>query len=141
VNNPPTDAPGTFAAWTSAPLTQPATIVGAPTLDVRLSAPTAAATQGTGPAGQLVMFAKIYDVAPDGTVLLKNRLVSPVRIADVTRPVRIELPAVAHQIAAGHRIRVVLAASDAAYGGNTAPHTVTVHGGTLLVPVVRPFAL
>ena len=123
---PATDAPGTFGSWTSAPMSGPTVIVGSPTLDVTLTSPAAAATQATGPAGQLVVFAKIYDVAPDGTQTLHNRLVSPVRIADVTKRVHIELPGVVQRIAQGHRLRLVLAASDAAYAGNAAVLPVTV---------------
>ncbi len=96
---PPTDAPGTFGSWTSAPMGGATTIVGSPTLDVTLTSAAAAATQATGPAGQLVVFAKIYDVAPDGTQTLHNRLISPVRIADVTKRVHIELPGVVQRIA------------------------------------------
>jgi ABC-2 type transport system ATP-binding protein len=123
---PPSDGPGTFGAWTSAPFTGDTTVVGVPTLTVRLDSPAAAATQATGPAGQLVVFAKIYDVAPDGTQTLHNRLISPVRVGDVTEPVRIELPGVAQRFAKGHRLRLVLAASDAAYAGNNAVLPVTV---------------
>ena len=117
---PPTDAPGTFAQWTSAPVSGPTVLVGSPTLDLTLSSPAAAATQAVGPAGQLVVFAKIYDVAPDGTQTLHNRLISPVRVADVTERVHIELPGVVQRIQKGHRVRLVLAASDAAYAGNAA---------------------
>ena len=128
---PPTDAPGTFGSWTSAPMTRETVLVGSPTLDVTLTSPAAAATQATGPAGQLVVFAKIYDVAPDGTQTLHNRLISPVRIADVTQRVHIELPGVVQRIAKGHRLRLVLAASDAAYAGNAAVLPVTVTANPL----------
>ena len=64
---PDVNLPGTFASWTGAPLSAPVTVVGTPTLDVQLSAPAAALSQGSGPAGQLVLFAKLYDVGPDGT--------------------------------------------------------------------------
>jgi predicted acyl esterase len=127
VNNPPSDGPGTFVAFTSRPLRHATDLVGAPRLTVRLSAPVAAATQAGGPAGQLVLFAKIYDVAPDGTKTLHQRLVSPVRVGDVTKPVQITLPAVVQRFAAGHRIQVVLAASDSAYAGNAAAQPVTVN--------------
>ena len=40
-----------------------------------------------------MLFAKIYDVAPDGTKMLQNRLISPVRVADVTKPVTSRCPA------------------------------------------------
>ena len=116
-------------------------MVGSPTLEVTLDSKAAAATQAGGPAGQLVVFAKIYDVAPDGTQTLHNRLISPTRIADVTQRVRIELPGVVQRFEKGHRIRLVLAASDAAYAGNTAVRPVTVAAdkkdpAVLMLPVV-----
>ena len=126
VDNPVSDAPGTFAAFTSAPLAKGASIVGSPRLTLHLDAPVATGSQATGPGGQLVLFAKVYDVAPDGTPTLKHRLVSPVRVADVTKPVRVELPGVVHRVRKGHRIQLVLAASDAAYAGNTLAQPVTV---------------
>ena len=126
VNNPPSDAPGTFAAFTSPVLTAPAEVVGSPVVNLHLSAPAAAATQAGGPSGQLVLFAKVYDVAPDGTKVLKNRLISPLRVTDVTKPVTLHLPGIVHRFATGHRIQVAVAASDFAYAGNTAPQPVTI---------------
>ena len=126
VNNPVSDAPGTLAAFISAPLARGASIVGSPRLTLHLDAPVAAQSQAGGPSGQLVLFAKLYDVAPDGTPTLKHRLVSPVRVGDVTKPVRVELPGIVHRVRKGHRIQVVLAASDFAYAGNPAPQPVTV---------------
>jgi predicted acyl esterase len=123
---PPTDAPGTFASWTSEPLRAATVTVGMPTLDLKLTSPVAAASQSAGPDGQLVVFVKLYDVAPDGTKTLQHRLISPVRIADVTQMVHIELPGVVQRWAKGHRIQLVLAASDTAYNGNTAALPVTV---------------
>ena len=141
VNNPPSDQPGTFAAFTSAPLARSATLVGSPRLTLHLQAPVAAGTQSAGPAGKLVLFAKIYDVAPDGTQTLQNRLISPVRVSDVTKPVAVTLPGVVQRFPAGHRIRLVVAASDAAYAGNVAPQPVTVttsaqQPGVLGLPLV-----
>jgi putative CocE/NonD family hydrolase len=123
----PVDAPGTFAAWTTPPLPADVVTVGVPTLDVRLDCPAAALSQATGPAGQLVLFAKLYDVAPDGSITLPERIVSPVRVADVTRVVHIQLPGLVKRWPAGHRIRLVLAASDGAYAGNATVLPVTVH--------------
>ncbi len=126
VNQEPRDAPGTFAAWTTPVLDRAVDLVGSSDLTLHLDAPTAAATQGTGPGGKLVLFAKIYDVAPDGSKTLQHRLISPARVADVTKPVKVELPGVAQRFAAGHRIQVVVAASDFAYAGNLVTHPVTV---------------
>jgi predicted acyl esterase len=112
---PPFDGPGSYGAWTTDPLAVPMDIVGVPRLDVRFDAPVVAAVQAQGPAAQLLVFAKLYDVAPDGSQHLVHRLVSPTRVADVAQPVRIELPGIVHRLEAGHRLRLVLAATDAAY--------------------------
>ena len=127
----PSDAPGTFGAWTTPALPSATTIVGAPTLDVRFESPAVAVSQATGPAGQLQVFAKMYDVAPDGTQTLVHKLISPVRVADVTQPVHIELPAIVHRVEAGHRIRLVLASTDAAYKNAYAVQPVTVRANPL----------
>jgi predicted acyl esterase len=99
------------------------------------------ATQAGGPGGQLVLHAKLYDVGPDGAIELPNRLISPVRVADATKPVTVELPAIVHRFAAGHRLVVVLAGGDMAYRGSPLPQPVTLSTGPgldqrLTVPVV-----
>ncbi len=137
VDNPVSDGPGTFAAFTSAPLARGVAIVGSPRLTLHLDAPVAARTQAGGPLGRLVLFAKVYDVAPDGTPTLKNRLVSPVRVGDVTRPVKVQLPGIVHKVRKGHRIQVVLAASDFAYANNDLVQPVTVTTGPDAPSVLR----
>ncbi len=141
VNNEPSDAPGTFAAFTSKALTANADVVGAPVVTLHLTAPVAAQSQAAGPSGQLVLFAKVYDVAPDGKKVLKNRLISPVRVADVTKPLTVKLPGIVHRFATGHRIQVAVAASDFAYAGNTVAQPVTISTSpaapsTLALPIV-----
>lgn len=138
----PYDTAGTFGAWSTAPLAGPLTIVGSPTLDIRFDSPAVAATQGTGPGGQLQVFAKLYDVSPDGTTTLVHKLISPVRVPDVTQPVHVELPAIVHRVEAGHRLRLVLAATDAAYKNAYAVQPVTVSASptdpaAFSLPVVR----
>ena len=123
--------PGTFASWTGAPLAQATTVVGSPKLDVTLSAPAAALTQAAGPGGQLVFFAKVYDVDASGTAFLINGLVAPIRVADVTRPIHVTLPAFAHRFAAGHRIAVYIAGGDTNYRAGTTPTPVSVTTGSL----------
>lgn len=120
------DQEGTFAAFTTAPLAGATSLVGSPRLKLHLDSPTASLSEEGGPAGKLILFAKIYDVAPDDSVELQHRLISPVRVADVDKPVHVELPGVVQRIPEGHRIRVVIAASDAAYSNNHAPQAVTV---------------
>lgn len=112
--------------------------MGGPTLDVRLSAPTIAATQSVGPGGQLVLFAKLYDIAPDGSPKLINGLVAPVRVADATKPVHVRLPAIAHRFAAGHRIAVYLAGGDTNYRGAITSVPVTVDTGSATQVLTLP---
>ncbi len=137
VNNPPSDGPGTYAAFTTRPLARDAHLVGTPTLRLHVRAPAAQAGQSADPGTHLVLFAKLYDVAPDGTVTLQHRLISPVRVTDVTAPVRIVLPGVVQRIRAGHRIRVVVAASDQAYSGNAGSQPVTITTGPKHPSVLR----
>jgi predicted acyl esterase len=70
-----------------------------------------------------------------------HRLISPTRVADVTKPVTIELPGVVHRYVAGHQLRVVVAATDAAYRNNAVVTPVTVttspgDPGVLRLPVL-----
>jgi ABC-2 type transport system ATP-binding protein len=137
----PFDTPGTFGAWTTPRQPKALTIVGAPTLDVRFDSPAVALTQTVGPSGQLQVFAKLYDIAPDGSKSLVHKLISPVRVADITQPVHIELPAVVHRVDPGHRLQLVLASTDAAYKNAYAVQPVTVRASptapaTLSIPVV-----
>jgi putative CocE/NonD family hydrolase len=131
---PPSDPQGTYAAYTSEPLSSDLVSVGIPTLDVRVSAP--APGGAAGPAGQLVLFVKLYDVGSDGSIELVHRLISPVRVADPSQTLHITLPGVAHMYRAGHRIRLVIAGGDAAYKGNNAPTSVSITADP-----TRPYAL
>jgi hypothetical protein len=139
---PVTDPPGTAIRFATPRLTAPMDVVGSPRLTVRLSS-TAQATQAGGPGGQLVAYAKVYDIGPDGQAIeLPNRLISPVRVTDVTKPVTIELPGIVHRFDKGHRLAVVLAGGDLAYRGSTLPLVTTLATGPgagqkLTVPVVR----
>lgn len=143
LNDPaPYDTPGTYLGWTSAPLTAAMDVVGAPKATLKVASPSAERVQNSGDAAdRLVLFAKVYDVAPDGTKHLVNRLVSPVRVPDVTRPFTVELPGIVHRYEVGHRLSFVIAASDTAYFGNRGIKPVTVTStpqdtGVLELPVV-----
>lgn len=138
----PYDIKGTYLGWTSAPLTAPLDVVGAPRATLKVVSPKAERVQNSGDAAdKLVLFAKVYDVAPDGTRTLVNRLVAPVRVPDVTRPFTVELPGIVHRYEKGHKLRFVIAASDSAYFGNRGIKPVTVVSapqdtGVLELPVV-----
>ncbi|MEW1640710.1 CocE/NonD family hydrolase [Streptomyces sp. NPDC091219] len=138
----PYDTAGTFADWTTAPLTRTTDVVGAPRATIEVDSPKARRAQNSGDAADnLVLFAKLYDVAPDGTQTLVHRLVAPVRVPDVTKSFTVTLPGIVHRYGKGHRLRFVIAASDDAYTGNRGIKPVTVAGspqdtGVLELPVV-----
>ncbi|MEU1126510.1 CocE/NonD family hydrolase [Streptomyces sp. NPDC005899] len=138
----PYDTGGTHLGWSSAPLAAPLDVVGAPKATLRVDSPTAERVQDSGDAAdKLVLFTKVYDVSPDGSQKLVNRLVAPVRVPDVTRPFTVELPGIVHRFEAGHRLRFVIAGSDTAYFGNRGVKPVTVVSspgdtGVLELPVV-----
>jgi ABC-2 type transport system ATP-binding protein len=127
------DIPGQFAAFQSAPVPRSIDIVGAPTVQLRVASPTGAAT----------LFVKLYDVDPAGSPTLSAGLVAPVRLTGLptsvaaAQPVTVTLPAIVRQIAAGHRIRVVVATSDQAFLTPPQPTTYTVAvGSTVTLPTV-----
>ncbi|RZU33131.1 CocE/NonD family hydrolase [Blastococcus saxobsidens] len=141
-SGPVSDPAGTAIRFSTEPLTSAMDVVGSPRLTVQLSSPRVAATQALGPGGRLVAYAKVYDVGPDGeAVELPHRLISPVRVPDVTEPVTVELPGIVHRFEEGHRLAVVLAGGDMAYRGSTVAQPVTLTTGTgapqsLTIPVV-----
>jgi predicted acyl esterase len=145
-SQPVFDAPGTFAQFTGEPLAADMDIVGVPTADVAVSAPTFEnVAPATGAPGLLTLFFKLYDVKPDGSVVLVHRLISPVRIADFTHPVHVELPGIVHRFEKGDRIALTVAASDAAYRGTNVVGPVTISTapgapGVVSLPVVAPDA-
>ncbi|MBP0459794.1 alpha/beta fold hydrolase [Streptomyces bomunensis] len=122
------DFPGQYARFVSRPLTSALRITGSPTVRVKVASST----------GQAVLFGKVYDVAPGGGRVLPSQLVTPVRVdgAKHGRTVTVTLPAVDHQVPAGHRLEVVLAATDLGYASPAAPatYTASLAGGSLSVP-------
>lgn len=138
----PYDTAGTYLGWTSAPLTRAVDVVGAPRARLKVVSPVTERVQRSGDAAdRLVLFAKLYDVAPGGGRTLVHRLVAPVRVPDVTKGFTVSLPGIVHRYEAGHRLRFVVAASDDAYAGNRGIKPVTVTSapgdtGTLELPVV-----
>ncbi|MFJ4081842.1 CocE/NonD family hydrolase [Streptomyces iakyrus] len=135
---PPHDTKGTHLDWTSEPLKRPLDVVGAPRATLKVVSPEAERTQNSADAAdKLVLFAKLYDVAPDGTRTLVRRLVAPVRVPDVTKSFTVTLPGIVHRYQAGHRLRFVIAASDDAYFGNRGIKPVTVISGPRNTGVLR----
>ncbi len=128
------DFPGQFAAFDSAPLTAPLTLTGAPRARITV--------RSDAPDGEAVLFAKVYDVGPDGRASLPHQLVAPLRVVNAGggQTVSVRLPAVDHQFPAGHRLRLVLAATDLAYASPATPASYRISlapgGAALTVPVV-----
>ncbi|MFF5446198.1 alpha/beta fold hydrolase [Streptomyces sp. NPDC012888] len=125
------DFPGQFARFDSAPLDTELRITGTPTVGVTV--------RSTAADGSAVLFGKVYDVGPDGRQqVLPSQLVAPVRVTGATAGATVELrlPAIDHKVEAGHRLRLVVAATDLGYATPAAPagYTVTVRG-PLQVPV------
>ena len=134
----PSDPPGAYAAFTSHPLGSDTISVGIPTADFTISA---TGTSSVDASTDVVLFGKIYDVAPDGSVTLVHRLVAPVRVAAGASKVHINLPGVAHLYPRGHQLRLVIATTDQAYVGSRAPHTITIsssrtEAGVLRIPIL-----
>ncbi|MEV5337552.1 CocE/NonD family hydrolase [Streptomyces sp. NPDC052676] len=113
------DFPGQYARFGSAPLRDDLRITGSPTATVHV--------KSTGE--DAVLFAKLYDVGPDGRQqVLPAQLVSPVRVEDARsgKDVTLTLPAIDHEVEKGHRLSLVLAATDLGYASPAAPATYTV---------------
>jgi ABC-2 type transport system ATP-binding protein len=135
----PSDTPGSFASWSSAALKHRVDVAGIPRATLHISAPSA---MSSPTALQLQLFAKVYDVAPNGTVDLVRRLVAPVRVKDASKPVHVQLPGIVHRFAKGHHIELVVAATDSAYrNANTVQPAIALTSKTapttLQLPIVK----
>ncbi|MFG2874878.1 alpha/beta fold hydrolase [Streptomyces sp. NPDC048337] len=126
------DFPGQNARFESEPLAKEVRITGTPTVTLNV--------RSTAADGSAVLFGKVYDVGPDGRQqVLPSQLVAPVRVENAQQgaPVELRLPAIDHAVEAGHRLRLVVAATDLGYATPAAPATYTVSArGPLSVPVV-----
>ncbi|MEU7728157.1 alpha/beta fold hydrolase [Streptomyces sp. NPDC040724] len=125
------DFPGQNARFESAPLTEDVQVTGTPTVTLNV--------RSTAADGSAVLFGKMYDVGPDGQQqVLPGQLVAPVRVENAQQgvSVQLKLPAIDHSAVAGHRLRLVVAATDLGYATPAAPaaYTVSVEG-PLAVPV------
>ncbi|WP_345429193.1 alpha/beta fold hydrolase [Actinoallomurus vinaceus] len=115
------DMPGQSAAFDTEPLDAPVQLTGSARVRVRVAG---------GPA---TLFAKVYDVGPDGQAEPARRLVAPLNVsgtADVT------LPPMDHRFDQGHRIRVVFGTTDMGYASPARPASYRVSvDSPLTVPV------
>ncbi len=136
---PGSDPPGTSVSYTTPPLKENLDLAGVPSVTFKVDAPTFA--PAPDPAAKLVLFAKLYDVAPDGKATLNRNLISAARVGDPTRPVTIELPGLVHRYAKGHVLRLTLSTSAATYRSSYGAGPVTISTdpaspGVLTIPHV-----
>jgi len=112
------DPPGQAALFSSARLDRSVDMVGSSTVRLTVSG----APQGA------VLFAKVYDVAPDGRPELPQGQVVPVTVPPSVGEHRVEvvLPALAHRFETGHRIVVAIATTDRAYASPSSQQIVRV---------------
>ncbi|GAA2983510.1 alpha/beta fold hydrolase [Streptomyces fulvorobeus] len=116
------DFPGQYARFDSGPLADSVRVTGTPTVRVNVTA------DGGEGSGDAVLFGKVYDVSPDGKQqVLPSQLVTAHRItpAQQGRPIELTLPAVDHELDSGHRLRLVLSATDLGYASPAEPATYT----------------
>jgi hypothetical protein len=88
------------------------------------------------------LFAKLYDVAPNGSATLNRNQISAARITDPTQPVTIELPGLVHRYKAGHRLRLTLSTSSVTFRSSLGGGPVTIltdpaNPGVLTIPRLR----
>ncbi|MEU1277170.1 alpha/beta fold hydrolase [Streptomyces sp. NPDC005805] len=121
---PALGAPVHSAVFTGPPLDAPLQMTGAPSVDLTVRAE-----------GEAVLFATLYDVAPDGGQSLPRRITAPVRVA-AGGTARVALPALDHRFEAGHRLRVVVSATDLGFATPAEPAVFRLRAGELAVPVV-----
>jgi len=130
----PFDIPGQSVTFDSAPLAGALKVVGIPHLRASL----------TTTSGEAVIFAKLYDVGPDGSSTLPGGAVAPARLSGAPLAplaVNMDLPGIAHTFLAGHRVRLVIASTDQAYANLRQPQRYKVQAGpgfNLSLPLAHP---
>ncbi|GLZ36846.1 ABC transporter ATP-binding protein [Actinokineospora sp. NBRC 105648] len=132
------DLPGQAARFSSPTMTGQLLIAGASTARLRV-----ASAQGAAPDGA-VLFAKLYDVGPDGVRTLPGSAVSALRTPALPADgsaveLTVALPGIVRPIEADHRVELVVSTTDQAYATPTqaAAYKISLAGGSpLSVPVV-----
>jgi ABC-2 type transport system ATP-binding protein len=130
------ELPGQSAQFRSAPLAAPLLVTGASRIDV-----TVGRVPGQPAPGDAVLFAKLYELTPDGLRTLLGSAVAPVRVAvpaDGTARLTVALPGVVAPIEAGNRLVVSLSTTDQGFAVDPEPAVwrITLAGPALAVPVV-----
>ncbi|MFI5614507.1 alpha/beta fold hydrolase [Amycolatopsis sp. NPDC051903] len=133
-----TDPPGQSAQFRTAPFDSQVLIAGSSTVHLQVAADPA------HPLPEAVLFAKLYDVGPDGTRVLPANAVAPFRVENLPSngtpvDVTVTLPGIVRPIEAGHSLRLVVGTTDQSFSTPTAPGVFRiglVSGSALAVPVV-----
>ena len=122
------DIPGEFAAFDTAPLAGQVQIAGSSTVTLNVA--------GTGSGA--VLFAKLYDVAPNGTRTLPGAGVAPFRIPSLPARVTVTLPGIVQPVQSGHHLELVVSTTDSSYANQAQPaaYQISLAGSSLAVPVV-----
>lgn len=120
---PPSDQPGQFVSFTSAPFDEDVESVGIPTARLNISHMNALQ--------EVVFFGKVFEVSPDGSAELIHRLIAPVRVpeANLSDAIDINLLGFAHRFEAGNRVRLVLSTTDQTSYNAKLLDTITVTSG------------
>jgi ABC-2 type transport system ATP-binding protein len=123
------DVPGEFAAFDTAPLGSQVLIAGSSQVTLNVAGPSG---------GDPVLFAKVYDVAPNGTRTLPGAGVAPIRIASLPARVTVTLPGIVQPVQSGHHLELVVSTTDSSYANATQPgaYEISLAGSALAVPVV-----
>ncbi|GAA2342460.1 alpha/beta fold hydrolase [Saccharopolyspora halophila] len=111
----PRDLPGQVATFRTEPLESPLTISGTPRTRLAVSA-----VRGQPTSSDAVLFAKLYDVGPNGQRTLLGNTVSPLRVTNLPadgKPVEVDvsLPGLVHPLETGHRVELAVSTTDQAY--------------------------
>jgi ABC-2 type transport system ATP-binding protein len=128
-------APGQTATFLSPKLSSGVLIAGAPTVRLVVT------TQSTS---DVMLFAGLRDVGPDGSPTLPSQLVSPLRLTGmrpgVPRTVTVRLPSVVRNVQPGHRLALTVSSTDFAYAAprDARVYTLALAGGSS--PVTVPTA-
>ena len=128
------------AEFTSTPLAATVHQVGAAQVSLTVTATPSA----VGTTADATLFAKLYDVSPDGSQsVLPDQLVAPIRLTGLSpttgTQITVRLPGVVHDFQTGDRLRLVVTTTDAAYQLPQDPRSYRIAlagGGELSLPLV-----
>ena len=122
VDKDPQEIDGQNVMFTSPKLEHAVQAVGIPSATVPIS---------NSNGRDMVFFAKVYDVAPDGSTELIHRLIAPVRVpaGESVKPTQFKLAGFAHRFGKGHRVRLVLCSTDQTSYNSKVADVLTVQTG------------